>query len=381
MSSFFQDELAARDEEARETLRRAEVFLHQDRFQEALEQLGKDEPSKDLPIFTRLTWYALAGWALTMCGQAEEGSRILQRGIDLANHARSRVPQAQQKRLAEMGERLRCYLGITYCSQERTEQALLIQRQCKEAIEQGIVTDPELKLHIHKGLGNAALALGWYAEAIGCYQAAVKDAENLNTWRQLGLAYWGLGMAYRQSNDLLKARDAFQQALIIFERRDSQQLVASLRSLFGNLLTQLGDYPEAAHQLELSLELANRLGDGFAQANTLGNIASLHIARHEYARAIPIAQQGAQIAQGRGDRRTEGQLRLILASAHEGQQDRAAAEQELQEAIHILQQTEDNAFLGQAYEHYGAFLAAGGAYQQAYEHMRLAYTTTLRRAR
>lgn len=235
-------------------------------------------------------------------------------------------------------------------------------------------------MNIYKGLGNAALALGWSPEAVTYYRAAIKEANNLTNWRQLGLAYWGLAIACRKINDLIGARDAFQQALIIFERRESPQLVAPLRLLFGNLLTALGDHPEAEHQLQLSLELANRLGDAFTQANTLGNIASLHIARQEHAQAIRIARQAVQIAQGKHDHRTEGQLHLILASAYEGQQDCQAAEQEIQEAIRILELTQDSAFLGQAYEQYGAFLAAQGAYKQAYEHMHLAYTVTLPRA-
>jgi tetratricopeptide (TPR) repeat protein len=380
LSLFSQDEHPARDTAADEALRQAEAFLHQDRFQEAADRLGTDEPANDLPLFTRLTWYWLAGLALNVTGRSKESERILGLGLDLAEDAHSQVPQDQQKPLAQMRERLRCSLGVTYCSQERTEEALIIQRQCKLALEQGIISDPALKLSIHKGLGNAALALGWYAEAIGCYQAAIKDAENLTAWRQLGLAYWGLGVAYRKSKDLISARDAFQEALLVFERRESKQLVASLRSLFGELLTELEDYPEAEHQLELSIALARSLGDDFSLANALGNRAYLHIAMQEHAQATAMLNQAIQIAQGRDDRRTAGQLHLILASAYQEQHNRADADHALREAIRILALTQDRIFLGDAYERYGVFLAAQGAYKQAFEHMRLAYTATLRQA-
>jgi tetratricopeptide (TPR) repeat protein len=362
-----------------EALSKAEVLLRQDHFQEALEQLGKDEPSNDLPVFSRLTWYRLSGWALATTGQAVAGEQVLKHGLKLANGLRSQVPERQQKNLAEMVEWLRCFLGMAYCSQERNEEALITQRQCKEAMEQGVVTDPELKLYIHKGLGNATLALGWYTEAIDYYGSAIKDAQNIDNTRQLGLAYWGLGVAYRKSNELMGARDAFQQALIIFERRESQQLVALLRTLFGNLLTQLGDFPEAEHQLQVSLDIASRLGDDFSLVNALGNRASLHIARHEYMQAIAIANQAMQIAQGMSDRRTEGQMHLTLASAYEAQHNHPATEQELKEAIHNFEQTQDSGLLGLAYERYAEFLASQGAFKQAFEHMRLAYVTTRRR--
>lgn len=131
MASFAQDERPARNSAAIEALRRAETLLRQDRFQEAAEQLGKEEPARDLPIFTRLTWYWLAGWAWNMCGHSEESIRILKQGMALAADLHSSVPQAQQQKLLQMAEWLRSFLGVAYCSEERTEEALIIQRQCK----------------------------------------------------------------------------------------------------------------------------------------------------------------------------------------------------------------------------------------------------------
>ena len=124
-----------------------------------------------------------------------------------------------------------------------------------------------------------------------------------------------------------------------------------------------------------------RLGDDYSLVSALGNRVCLHVARQEYEQAITTAHQAPQIAQLKKNRRAEGQLHLTLASAYEGQQDWAAAEQSCEEAIHILSLTQDRALIGDAYERYGVFLAARGAYKQAYEHMRLAHTATLPEAR
>jgi Tfp pilus assembly protein PilF len=92
-----------------------------------------------------------------------------------------------------------------------------------------------------------------------------------------------------------------------------------------------------------------------------------------------MAREGLDVVKDGKDLRTEGQLHLTLAIAHEAKQDYSAAEQELNSAIAIFEKTGDKDLIGRAHEKYGKFLADRGRFQDAYEHMKTARTATTRK--
>src|SRR5579859_331691 len=363
-------ERAEREEAALLTMSKAEALIRQDRPREALEQLGTgDGPPEDVPVGQRPIWYWLAGWASTLEGRSAEAIRLLERGLRLAEHLHIQAPLDQQPSLAEVAERLRCFLGVAYCARGQTELALGYHRRGLTAIEENIVTDPELKLLIYKGLATEDLALGNYQDAISFYQQSAKQADDLDNARQQGLTYWGLGVAYQESGDLGRAKENYQQALTAFGILGNLQLVAQVRALFGQLLTRLAHYEEAEQHLRKSLEGAERLGDSRIAGIAWGNLAALYLAKGEPEQAIQAATQGLQLAQPSEDHRSLGQLQLTLAAAYEARHDAAATEQALKEAIQAVEQTQDRDILGQAYERYGQFLAEQGRFQDAYAQM------------
>jgi len=372
---------ATLEEGAMLMLSKAEALIRQDQPRQALEELGEsDEPPQELPARHHPVWYWLAGWTSTLTGRHQDAIRLLERGLRLAESLRVQAPRDQQASLAQLVERLRCFLGVAYSANGQMEVALKYHRQGLAAIAEHTITDPELKLMIYKGLGNEYLTLSHYQEAINFYQEAIKQADNMDNERQRGLMYWGLGIAYQQSGDLFRAKTNYLRALDTLGVMENLRLVAQVRALLGEVLTKLGEYEKAESQLRKSLEGAERFNDLRAWGNALANLAALHLARGNPDEAIRTANEGLQRAGQSKDPQTTGQLHLTLAAAHTARHDNSAAEQELKQAIEILKPTQLLLLLDQAHEHYGRFLVEQGRFQEAYEQMRQARTIITRRA-
>lgn len=361
-------------------LSRAEQLLRQDKAREALEALGGGKaPPKNLPRQQRLDWYWLAGWALTLEGAAPDAIRVLERGLKLAESQRARASsESEERRLAELVERLHCFLGVAYCALGQTNLALEHHRRGRIAIDRNIIRDPELKLLIYKGLGNEALALALFQDAIFFYQEAARQADDLDNARQQGLVYWGLGLAYQESGDLPHARKSYEQAVEALERHGNRRLLAQMRALYGQVLTNLGEYEEAEKTLSVSLAAARYFSDALTCGIALGNLAALSIARGEPDRAIQEVQEALPLAVQSGDQRTEGQLHLTLAAAYEAKHTLATTEQELKEALRLFEQIGNHDMIGLTHERYAHCLALMGHFAEAYAQMRQAYMTSSR---
>ena len=372
-----------KDDQMALLLGEAELLLRQHQPEAALERLQpgetKDEPPTDLGPTQRPRWYWLVGWALGMKHLPQEAIPLLERGLSLAETMRAQAPLGHKGQLAEMSERLRCWLGTCYYALNQGELAVEYHRRCLSAITDGIVGDPELKLRIYVALGNDYLLLGRSQEAIGYYEYArahLADVENPLAGPQI---YWGLTVAYKEAGDLLRARTNVQKALTAQELQENQVLGAQLRGIFGQILIHLGKYEEAEENLKQSLGAAQRTGDAYTRGSALANYADLHIARQEYDKAVQSAKEGLKVVAETKDERTAGELHLTLAAAYEAKKDGKAAEQAFKQAISTLERTDDRDALGKAHERYGKFLADQGRFQEAYDHMHLARSVTTTR--
>lgn len=371
-----EQERIARKRAALLQLSKVKAFIYEDQPLKAWETLGgSDEPGEELPVLKQPIWYWLAGWAAGLVGKPAESLAFSERGLTLTDRLASISPPSQKALLAEMSERLRCTLGNAYCLNGQAELAWQQHRQGLSAIAANIVTDPELKLRIFKGLGNDALTLGRYQEAIGYYQEATRQSRRIDLPREHGLTWWGLGVAYQQSGDLFHAKVSYQRALQALGPLGNLQLIAQIRAVLGQVLVDLKEYEAAEDQLWKSLQGARRLGNTVTMGYVLANLAALSLTRGNIEQAIEYANEGLQMARKNGDKRAEGQLHLTLASAYKARHDLTSTERAFQKAINVMEQTQDGDILGQAYEHYGHFLADQKRFQDAYTLVQLAKAT------
>jgi tetratricopeptide (TPR) repeat protein/DNA-binding XRE family transcriptional regulator len=372
-------ERMAREESLGLMLSEAEGLIRQRNPDGALNKLGGAETPDELSVSQRTRWYLLSGWAWMLKQAQHEAIGFLERGLTLAENVRMQAPMSQKGHLAELAERLRCFLGQAYYELGQPEMALEYHRRSLAAVKDGTVTDLDLTLRIYMALGQDYLLLNRFNDAIDFYEQAMKQATGAEGFASQSAIYWNLGLAYQGSGDLARAKTNLNKALVAFEVQDNIRLAAQLRSLFGQVLVHLERYDEAEANLKESLEAAERTGDAVTRGSALGNFASMHTARGDHDTAIQMAREGLDVVKDGKDLRTEGQLHLTLALAHEAKQDYGAAEQELEQAITIFDKTGDKDFIGRAHEKYGKFLADRGRFQDAYEHMKTARTTTTRK--
>ncbi|HEY7347864.1 MAG TPA: tetratricopeptide repeat protein [Ktedonobacterales bacterium] len=370
-----------REERAKQMLKEAEEWLVKSQPDKALEALhvSADAPPADLPTYEQPRWYRLAGWASLLARKFPEAINWLESGLGLVETLRTQAPSAQKAQLGEMAERMRELLGGCYYDQGQPARALEHHLQCLIAITDGVVTDPELKLLIYKALGNDNMVLGRHDEAILFYQRACKLAEDMNEPRQRGLAYWGLGLTYKASGDLFRAKNAFGEALSIFGELEDTLLTSRLHAVLGVVLIELKEYKAAEQHLRLALEAAERINDAYARQVALGNVAILRLAQSNPDEAIKAAQEGLSAVSQSKDPRIEGQIYQTLAEAYEARQDVSAAGQAYKDAITTLAQTEDGEFIGRVHDRYGSFLASQGRFEEAYEQIGLAQAVLARK--
>jgi transcriptional regulator with XRE-family HTH domain/predicted negative regulator of RcsB-dependent stress response len=353
--------------QVQQILTEAEERIRRREFAQALELLRNPDQlliNRALRYYPR--WYALMGRVLLRQRQLEEAREVLEQGLQLVERQRQ-VPGAKDAYLQEQAEWLRYYLGLSYCMADQHVQSLYYHQQGLNAIRDGIVQNHELMLLTYKGAGNAALALGYYHEAVVYFTMARKHGLDVHDPRAEGLILWGLGVAHKFLGNVSEARDAFAQASQIFEQLGDKTLVAQLRSMLANLLIQFQHYAEAEHILRQALGAAQRDGDEHTRGLVLANMAALHLANGKLERAIRSVQDGLDVLQGMEVYQTTGQLYVTLARAYELQQDLAAAEQALKTAIEHFSKTQHDGLLRQVQIRYGEFLAEHGGYQQAYE--------------
>ncbi len=379
MRSTPERERIAREETLGLLLSEAEGLIRQHNPDAALEKLGTTDTLEELPVSQRPRWHLLQGWAWLLKQAHHEAIAALEKGLTLAENLRAQAPLSQKGSLAETAERLRCFLGTAYYELGQPEMALEYHRRCLAAVNDGTVTDPELKLRIYMAQGHDYLLLNRYSEAIGFYEQASKQASDVDNLASEGMIYWQLGLAYKDSGDLTRARTNMQKALVAFELQENMRLAAQLRSLFGQVLVNLERFEEAEENLRQSLGAAERTGDVSTRGLALSNFASMHTARGNHDQAIQTAREGLEVVKASKDHRTEGQLHLTLAIAYEAKSDYEAAEREMEQAIAIFEKTGDKELIGRAHEKYGKFLADRGRFQDAYEHMKAARTAITRK--
>lgn len=124
-------------------------------------------------------------------------------------------------------------------------------------------------------------------------------------------ALGNLGSAYQQQGYVHRAIDCFQKALAIArEIIDKGGEEAALGSL-GSAYKDLGDMQKAAEYLDEALALGRKSGNGRRLAVNAFNMARLFVQEGDLERALPLAQEAAEIFEQTGDPNTRRARDLV----------------------------------------------------------------------
>lgn len=390
----------------------AELYLHTGRPIQALEILRPMLPEENgatatqaassgqRPLDTQQQQraYCLAAQAAVHSGNATEALAYVQKGIQLATRLGDR----------EGLEQLRLLLGMAYYQADQPLSALEQHRTCLEAVNNGVVRDPNFKLKVLSNIAADYWALHDNDRALAAYRSALELLGQVNSVERQAAIFWDMAMAYGEDRHFSAARTASIRALSIYEALDNMQTVAKMESRYGNILIEMGESEAAEEYLRHSLDLAERLNSQTDKALALTNLARLAMTRGNLDEAQDMASQAVETSraaaqsakhEGRsenaqaitqlpdhlqGEADTNEVLASALALSGEIASQRGDAKQSdslFNEAIGLLEAGEAAGKASDIYQRYAQVLAGRGKHEQASRYFEQAYKAVTKRTR
>jgi tetratricopeptide (TPR) repeat protein len=332
----------------------------------------------DLGVATRYRLSYLKALAYLRAGEAGAAQRELEHTLDLAGELEDG---------GEAAERVRNLIGGAYCEQNLPQLALEYHTRGVQAIQAGVVKDPNLQLLIYSNLANDYWALGDAQRAVAFYQEALKLLDRVgNMERQSGI-YWGLSVAYKALGDVARAALYAQRAIGIYEAMANQTAAAQMSVNLAELLIDRGDYPAADAALARARPLLEAGGNPLYLSALYQRYAALELARGRQAEAADYSARGVQLSEavyqaqaGQGDPaarshmlRTYIRALRMAGRVAEAQGDPATADARFTTALDLARDAELwEAAADLAYA-YAELLTARGAHEQAGTYYRQAW--------
>jgi tetratricopeptide (TPR) repeat protein len=158
--------------------------------------------------------------------------------------------------------------------------------------------------------------LGLVAEAMPCFERALRLYRGIGDRQGEGAALGNLGLAYAALGEPWRAIEHYEQCLAIAreigDRRDEGDALGNL----GNAYADLGEPRRAIEYHEQALKVSREIGDRQGEGAALGNLGIAYAALGEPRRAIEHYEQCLAIAREIGDRRGEGAALGNLGNAY-----------------------------------------------------------------
>jgi tetratricopeptide (TPR) repeat protein len=371
-------DIAALDEDLAYQLDHAKLLITTQQGDEALRIINAAEREYSdyfdrLSDPTRYRFYRLRALAYLRVGEPGSARRDLDRAMVLA-------PQLDDPQEVE---RARNALGAVFYAQDLPQQALEHHLRCAQAISEGVVKDPTLRLTIYRNLANDYWALKNTPQAIAAYKEALALLEDVNSLEQQAGVYWGISLAYKDEGDLIRAKLYAKQALTIYESAQNQAAIIAMSTNLAEIYIEQQQLDEAEELLAHAVSLLTENADSSVVGTVYTQYALLELQRDRLAQAAAYAQRslavGAAARERPGDPqarantvRTHARALSVAARVTERQGNQAEADRLFQQALDLVHQTE---YAETSYEitfAYADVLSARGQHQQAALHYRAA---------
>jgi tetratricopeptide (TPR) repeat protein len=374
-------DIAALDEDIAYQLDHAKLLITTQRGDDALQLINTAEQEYSdyfdrLSDPTRYRFYRLRALAYLRVGEPGSARRDLDRAMVLA-------PQLDD---SQEVERTRNALGAVFYEQDLPQQALEHHLRCAQAISDGVVKDPTLRLTIYRNLANDYWALKNTSQAIAAYKEALALLEDVNSLEQQAGIYWGISLAYKDEGDLTRAKLYAQKALTIYESAQNQVAVIAMSTNLAEIYIEQGQSAAAEQLLAHAESLLTTTADPALVGAVYTQYAALELQRDQPEQAAAYARRSVEVSAAAyaahgtpGDQqarantvRTYARALSVAAGVAERQGDRAEADRLFQQALDLVNQTE---YAETSYDitfAYADVLSARGQHQQAALHYRAA---------
>lgn len=182
---------------------------------------------------------------------------------------------------------------------------------------------------IHTALGEPAVALDYYNQALPAFRALRTPTEAM-CLRHMGAAYLKLG-------DKTKALESYNQMLALSRAtRNRGQECYALDGL-GQVYAALGEKRQALQHFSQALEIWPPTGDRGMHAGILNRLGSVYAELGEAQPALEYFNQALALIRAYGNRHNEAHVLADLAHFQRDRGDTAAARTEIEAALKIIE--------------------------------------------
>ncbi|MGE5445101.1 MAG: tetratricopeptide repeat protein [Ignavibacteriales bacterium] len=155
--------------------------------------------------------------------------------------------------------------------------------------------DRRAEFRLRNRLGNLLLMLGSHTAARQHVECTLTIARELKDLYLESIALGNLGIVYRQPGRLVEAEKCYRQSLEISREFGSRIGEGRTLNNLGNIYGQQGRLVEAEKCYQQSLEISREIGDLIGEGRTLRNLAFLREAQEDLAGALEFGQQAVVV--------------------------------------------------------------------------------------
>jgi tetratricopeptide (TPR) repeat protein len=247
--------------------------------------------------------------------------------------------------------------------------------QCLTNIEGLALHDPALELSVLYNLGNDLLQVNEPEEAIRMFKRAEVLGKKLQASQSAARLYWQIGDELRKEGQIFQAQRFSDLAVEQLRSAESRSLLVVLQSHLALILAERGESRAAEDEMRQALDLAQREGEPQASSIALSSWSRFQLERRKVAEAVRVARQALEEAQRAGESEPLGHAHIALAEAQAASDDLGHAEEHFKKGIEYLTETNAQADLIRAYEHFADLLARSGKIREAYTCLKQAHAS------
>jgi predicted ATPase len=260
------------------------------------------EDVEDAGVWDAETGLRLAGWLgdyWATRGLLREGLAWLEGALE-----RSGPGGAQGRALTEAG-----WLAASQGNYDRAEAAFTHAVRLARDRDDAAALALALRRH-----GTMCLWRGDNPQAAVDLQEALLLARESGIDADLAAVLNGLGVLAEQGyKDDARARELYEESLMLFRRVGDQQRASYCLHNLGNIAHNAGDEVQAEALLRESLAITEALGDLWNRAYCLRSLGDVLIARGDPSGAIKLLEEGRTLCRRLGDRMSEAGTVCSLA--------------------------------------------------------------------
>lgn len=216
------------------------------------------------------------------------------------------------------------------------------ERLCESAVAAARASDDRKAEGLSLShLGVVYTYRGRLPDAESVLRQSISISQELGIKQGLGRSLINLGNVYRQQGRWAEAEEMYNKDLEICREFSDRKGEGDVLNNLGLIHKEQGNWARAEDALRQSLKTRREISDRIGEKGTLNNLGLVYLNQGQWAEAEKAFQQSRAISNEFGDHSREGRTLANLALLREKQGDLNDAIRFAQEALRVLDATQD----------------------------------------